>query len=213
VLPALLATEHGAFRSSRQRPHAGASAIPTLHFGQPVAAARANGSVGVAVVLKLFAGAAAPVTAPLKWPMFASAFALAPEGPEIRDRKTHKPMGARGASRADALGQARVGAIEPKAGGDVVPQDKPQEHIMAQSSYSRGSDLKDKASEQFNKAADQVESMANRVADQGREAGERMQEVAGNFKGAVDRSLKDQPMATLAGAAVVGFVLGALWKS
>jgi ElaB/YqjD/DUF883 family membrane-anchored ribosome-binding protein len=84
---------------------------------------------------------------------------------------------------------------------------------MAQSSYSRGSDLKDKASEQLNKAADQVESMAHRVADQGREAGERMQEVAGNFKGAVDRSLKDQPMATLAGAAVVGFVLGALWKS
>ena len=40
-----------------------------------------------------------------------------------------------------------------------------------------------------------------------------MQEVAGNFKGAVDRRSKDQPMATLAMAAVVGFVLGALWKS
>jgi ElaB/YqjD/DUF883 family membrane-anchored ribosome-binding protein len=51
------------------------------------------------------------------------------------------------------------------------------------------------------------------VAEQGREAGERVQEVAGNFKGAVDRSVKDQPMATLAMAAVVGFVLGALWKS
>ena len=48
---------------------------------------------------------------------------------------------------------------------------------------------------------------------QGREAGERMQEVAGNMKGALDRSVKDQPMATLAMAAVVGFVLGALWKS
>ena len=40
--------------------------------------------------------------------------------------------------------------------------------------------------------------MANRVAEQGREAGERMQEVAGNFKGALDKSVKDQPMATLA---------------
>jgi ElaB/YqjD/DUF883 family membrane-anchored ribosome-binding protein len=40
-----------------------------------------------------------------------------------------------------------------------------------------------------------------------------VQEVAGNLKGAVDRSVKDQPMATLAMAAVVGFVLGALWKS
>jgi len=167
----------------------------------------------VAVVLKLFAVAEAPVTAPLKWPMSASAFALAPEGPEKRDRKTRKPMGARGASRADAFGQARVGALNQRQVGTLCHRTNLRSTIMAQSSYSRGSDLKDKASEQFNKAADQVESMANRVADQGREAGERMQEVAGNFKGAVDRSLKDQPMATLAGAAVVGFVLGALWKS
>jgi ElaB/YqjD/DUF883 family membrane-anchored ribosome-binding protein len=84
---------------------------------------------------------------------------------------------------------------------------------MAQSSYGRGSDLKDKASDQFSRAADQVESVANRVAEQGREAGERMQEVAGNFKGALNRSIRDQPMATLAVAAAVGFVLGALWKS
>ena len=40
-----------------------------------------------------------------------------------------------------------------------------------------------------------------------------MQEVAGNIKGAVDKSVKDQPMATLAVVAAVGFVLGALWKS
>jgi ElaB/YqjD/DUF883 family membrane-anchored ribosome-binding protein len=87
---------------------------------------------------------------------------------------------------------------------------------MAQSSsYGRGpeSDLKQKATEQFGKAAGQAEDMANRVVDQGREAGERMQEVAGNFKGALDRSIKDQPMATLATAAIVGFVLGAIWKS
>ena len=88
---------------------------------------------------------------------------------------------------------------------------------MAQSTYGRStdkiSDLKDKASDQFSKAADQAENVANRVAEQGREAGERMQEVAGNFKGALDKSIKDQPMATLAGAAIVGFVLGAIWKS
>ena len=73
--------------------------------------------------------------------------------------------------------------------------------------------IADKASDQFKSMADQAEHMANRVGDQGREAAERVQEVAGNFKGAVDKSLKDQPMATLAGAAAVGFVLGALWKS
>ena len=73
--------------------------------------------------------------------------------------------------------------------------------------------MADKATDQFKSMADQAEGVANRVAEQGREAGERVQEVAGNFKGAVDKSVKDQPMATLAMAAVVGFVLGALWKS
>ena len=33
------------------------------------------------------------------------------------------------------------------------------------------------------------------------------------MKGAVDNSIKDQPMATLAVAWAIGFVLGALWKS
>jgi len=75
------------------------------------------------------------------------------------------------------------------------------------------SDLKDKATEQLSKVADQAGNMANRVADQGREATEGVQEVAGNIKGAVDKSVKDQPMATLAVAAAFGFVLGALWKS
>jgi ElaB/YqjD/DUF883 family membrane-anchored ribosome-binding protein len=88
---------------------------------------------------------------------------------------------------------------------------------MAQSSYGRPSDqisnLKDKATDQFGRVADQAEGMANRLAEQGRDAGERVQEVAGNMKGALDRSIKDQPMATLAMAAVLGFVLGAIWKS
>jgi ElaB/YqjD/DUF883 family membrane-anchored ribosome-binding protein len=73
--------------------------------------------------------------------------------------------------------------------------------------------MADKTAEKFKSMADQAEGVAGRVAEQGREAGERMQEVAGNFKGAVDKSVKDQPMATLAASAVVGFVLGALWKS
>jgi len=98
---------------------------------------------------------------------------------------------------------------------------------MTQSTGYSGSsthDIKDKATSQFEKLAekatdnfktmaDQAEDVANRMAEQGREVGERMQQVAGNFKGAVDRSVKDQPMATLAMAALVGFVLGALWKS
>lgn len=89
---------------------------------------------------------------------------------------------------------------------------------MAQSSYAgrpsdTASDIEDKAGEQFGKAADQAERMASRVADQGRQAGEQMQEVARNFKDALDKSIEEQPMATVATAVVAGFVLGALWKS
>jgi ElaB/YqjD/DUF883 family membrane-anchored ribosome-binding protein len=94
-----------------------------------------------------------------------------------------------------------------------------QEHeIMAQSQYGgrsdisdKASDLKDKATDQFKKVANQAEGLANDAIDKLRDTG--AAEVAGNVKGAVDKSVKDQPMATLAIAAVVGFVLGALWKS
>ena len=62
------------------------------------------------------------------------------------------------------------------------------------------------------KATDQAKSspttLPNRAARQGTNP-----KVAGNVRGAVDKSIKDQPIATLAVAAVAGFVLGALWKS
>jgi ElaB/YqjD/DUF883 family membrane-anchored ribosome-binding protein len=85
---------------------------------------------------------------------------------------------------------------------------------MAQSSrYGGGSDLADKATDQFKKVADRVEGVAGAAADQMRDVTDRTGEVAGNFKRAVDKSVKEQPMATLLMAAAVGFVLGALWKS
>jgi ElaB/YqjD/DUF883 family membrane-anchored ribosome-binding protein len=59
------------------------------------------------------------------------------------------------------------------------------------------------------RVGEQAENVANRVAEQGRAAGEGMQEVAGNMKTALD----SQPMATVAIAAILGFVLGAIWKT
>ena len=89
---------------------------------------------------------------------------------------------------------------------------------MAESQYGGRTDLsdtaseiKDKATDQFKKVADRVEGLASDAVDHLRDSG--AGEVAGNIKGAVGKSVKDQPMATLAMAAAVGFVLGALWKS
>ena len=89
---------------------------------------------------------------------------------------------------------------------------------MAQSQYGgqsdisdKASEIKDKATDQFKKVADRVEGLASDAVDHLRDT--RAGEVAGNLKGAVNKSVKDQPMATLAMAAALGFVLGALWKS
>jgi ElaB/YqjD/DUF883 family membrane-anchored ribosome-binding protein len=80
--------------------------------------------------------------------------------------------------------------------------------------YGRTADeLADKAANLAEKASDQIERTARNVADQSRVATENIQVVAENFKTAVDKSVKDQPLTTLAVAAVVGFVVGALWKA
>lgn len=75
------------------------------------------------------------------------------------------------------------------------------------------SNLAEKAGEQLDQVVRNVESAARSVADQGRQAGEQVQEVAENFKTAIDKSVKQQPFTTLAAAAVLGLILGALWKS
>jgi ElaB/YqjD/DUF883 family membrane-anchored ribosome-binding protein len=62
-------------------------------------------------------------------------------------------------------------------------------------------------------AAAQAEKAADAVTRQGREAAEGISDVATNFADALDESLRNRPMSTLALAAVAGFVLGALWKS
>lgn len=77
----------------------------------------------------------------------------------------------------------------------------------------KATDLAEKASATIGSAIGGAEATARQLAERGSEAGEHVQEVAGNLKGAVDKSLKDQPMATLAIATMLGFALGALWKS
>jgi ElaB/YqjD/DUF883 family membrane-anchored ribosome-binding protein len=83
----------------------------------------------------------------------------------------------------------------------------------AEAGRSSAEDLASKATDQIDRVVTSVEQTARSIADQGRQAGEQVGVVADNFKTAVDKSVKDQPMATLAVVAAVGFVIGALWKS
>lgn len=86
-------------------------------------------------------------------------------------------------------------------------------HGAVNTMADRTAELANKAGYHIDRALDTAEGVARQVADQGRDASERVSEVAGNVKSAVDKSVKDQPMATLAVAAALGFIIGALWKS
>jgi ElaB/YqjD/DUF883 family membrane-anchored ribosome-binding protein len=78
---------------------------------------------------------------------------------------------------------------------------------------NKASNLAGKAGEQLDRVAQDVESAAHSFAEQGRQATEQVQIVADNFKSAVDKSVREQPLTTLAMAAGLGFVIGAIWKS
>lgn len=58
-----------------------------------------------------------------------------------------------------------------------------------------------------------VEDEASGIAARAREVATNAEDVAENFQTALDRSVRDQPLTTLAAAAAVGFVLGAIWKA
>jgi|SwirhisoilCB3_FD_contig_123_70408_length_277_multi_33_in_0_out_2_1 ElaB/YqjD/DUF883 family membrane-anchored ribosome-binding protein len=67
-------------------------------------------------------------------------------------------------------------------------------------------DLKGKAKQTFDDASDRMREAAD-------DARQHVQDVAGNVKGALNKSVKEQPLTTLVMAVAVGFVIGALWKS
>ncbi len=61
--------------------------------------------------------------------------------------------------------------------------------------------------------ADAVGRTAHSVAEEGREVGDQVMAVTGNLKSVVVRSIKEQPLTTLAVTVGIGFLIGAFWKS
>ena len=72
--------------------------------------------------------------------------------------------------------------------------------------------MADSASDRLKDTGERAQEMAGKVTEQAREYGEKAQEAARQVKPLVQKSLREQPLATLAGAAAIGFLLGALWK-
>lgn len=74
-------------------------------------------------------------------------------------------------------------------------------------------EVADKAGRTINRAMESAEATADDLIERGREAKDQVEKMASNLKSTVTRSVRSEPIATLAVAAVMGFVLGALWKS
>ena len=100
-----------------------------------------------------------------------------------------------------------------------MTQQKAAEYPLdySQGSADAGEDrlraMADVAGEKVKNVTEIAEEIVGKVVDQAREYGEKAQEAVKYFKPYVDKSMKEQPLATLGIAAVIGFVLGALWKS
>ena len=73
-------------------------------------------------------------------------------------------------------------------------------------------EMGDVATAKVKNATETADEFAGRVAEQALEYGKKAQQAVENFKPYVEKSMQEQPMATLGVAAVIGFVLGALWK-
>ena len=73
-------------------------------------------------------------------------------------------------------------------------------------------EMADTVTDRLKDIGENAQDIAGRVTEQAREYGEKAQAAAKEFKPFVEKSMKEQPMTTLAGAAVFGFLLGALWK-
>jgi ElaB/YqjD/DUF883 family membrane-anchored ribosome-binding protein len=73
-------------------------------------------------------------------------------------------------------------------------------------------DMADATGEQVKETAQGAKDLADNIAQQARQQGERAQEAIGQFRPFIEKSLREQPMKTLAVAAAIGLVLGALWK-
>jgi ElaB/YqjD/DUF883 family membrane-anchored ribosome-binding protein len=82
----------------------------------------------------------------------------------------------------------------------------------ADTAKDRLRDMADATADKVKDVAGDAQEMAGKVADQARQYGEQAQDAVKQVRPFVEKSLKEQPMATLAGIAVLGFVLGALWK-
>ncbi len=74
-------------------------------------------------------------------------------------------------------------------------------------------DIKGPVKDATSTAKRSVDSAASQLQDVANQTTKQVGAVGANFQNAVDKSVTDQPYASLVMAAALGFVIGAIWKS
>ena len=72
---------------------------------------------------------------------------------------------------------------------------------------------KDRARQEIERWLDSVDQASQVVVGQAAAVKDDVMQVADNFTSAFQKSLKNNPQATIAMVAVVGFILGAVWRA
>ena len=67
-------------------------------------------------------------------------------------------------------------------------------------------------SDRFKDATEDMQERVGQVADQAIQYAELARDAVRQFKPLVQKSVRENPLTTLAGFVLVGFVLGAMWK-
>lgn len=93
-----------------------------------------------------------------------------------------------------------------------MAQQRAADHSVIDGAKDRLQATADDVTAKVKETADRVQDIAGTVAEQAQEYGERAQHLVQEFRPQLEKALKEKPMAMLAGIAIVGFLLGALWK-
>jgi ElaB/YqjD/DUF883 family membrane-anchored ribosome-binding protein len=88
----------------------------------------------------------------------------------------------------------------------------PLDYTKGPASTANASQATDDTIDRLKEVTAGAQEYAEQIGQQARECGEKAQDAVRRLKPFVERSLKEQPLRTMAGAMVIGFILGALWK-
>lgn len=90
--------------------------------------------------------------------------------------------------------------------------DYPLDDTKGASEGDRWREMADTASDSLKDAGESAQEMAGKATEKASEYGEKALKAAQQVKPVLQKPLREQPLATLAGVAAVGFLLGALWR-